>query len=152
MSADFEEEIDKQIADSQRLSKLLERVAELQAEKDRISAEAKAVNKQLEQVEQLAVEALAASGLDGVRAAGKSWYTREFYSVNIPAENKEAVLEAAQEACPELVGVNTTSLKSWLIENRRASEGDALNLAAGTPFDGLVTEYREVRLSHRSLG
>lgn len=146
------DEIDSQLADSQQLAKLLERVAELQAEKDRIGNEMKAISKQLEQVEALAVETLAASGLDGVRAAGKSWYTREFFSVSIPPENREAVLEAAQDACPELVAVNTTSLKSWLVENRRNSEGDSLNLAAGTPFDGLVREYREVRLSHRSLG
>jgi len=151
MSIDME--IDGQLADSQRLSKLLERVAELQAEKDRIDIESKAVGKKLKDAEQMAVEELGASGLDGVRAAGKSWFVREFFSVNIPAENKERVLEIASEACPELVGVNTSSLKSWLNEQRRDAGSEAVGgLASGTPFEGLISEYREMRLSSRSLG
>jgi hypothetical protein len=147
MSIDVE--IDGQVADSQRLSKLLERVAELQAEKDRIAAEAKKVNKALDEAEQMAVEVLGASGLDGVRAAGKSWFTTEFFSVSVPVENRDKVVEIARRECPEYIGVNTSQLKAWLKENR--AEGSE-SLAAGTPFDGLVTEYREVRLSHRTLG
>lgn len=153
MSAAFETEIDGQLADSQRLLKLLERVAELQAEKDRIAAEAKKVNKALDEAEQMAVEVLGASGLDGVRAAGKSWFTREFFSVNVPTENREAVVEAAREAgLEDMVTVNTTTLKSWLIENRGDGQPAEAGLATGTPFDGLVREYREVRLSSRTLG
>lgn len=145
-------EIDGQLEDSQRLSKLLERVAELQAEKDRIEAEAKSVGKALRDAEGMAVEALGASGLDGVRAAGKSWFVREFFSVSIPSENKERVVEIAESECPELVSVNTASLKAWLTEQRRGADATGDSLAAGTPFAGLVTEYREMRLSHRSLG
>lgn len=141
--------IDLETADSQRLSKLLERVAELQAEKDRIANEAKKVNKALDEAEQMAVEVLAASGLDGVRAAGKSWFMQEWFSVSVPNENRDAVLEIASRECPEYVGVNTAQLKAWLKENR--VEGSE-TLAGGTPFDGLVREYREVRLSHRTLG
>lgn len=147
MSIDLE--IDGQIGDSQRLSKLLERVAELQAEKDRLASEAKKVNRALDEAEQMAVEVLAASGLDGVRAAGKSWFTTEFFSVSVPVENRDKVVEIARRECPEYIGVNTSQLKAWLKENR--AEGSE-SLAAGTPFDGLVTEYREVRLSHRTLG
>lgn len=149
----IELEIDGQLADSQQLSKLLERVAELQAEKDRIATEAKKINKSLDEAEQLAVEVLAASGLDGVRAAGKSWFTREFFSVSVPSENREAVVEAAEEAgLSDLIAVNTTTLKSWLVENRGDGQPAEAGLAAGTPFDGLVREYREVRLSSRTLG
>lgn len=147
MSIDLE--IDGQIADSQRLLKLLERVAQLQDEKNRIAAEAKKVNKALDEAEQMAVEVLGASGLDGVRAAGKSWFTQEWFSVSVPAENKDKVVEIASRECPEYVGVNTSQLKAWLKENKR--DGSE-TLAGGTPFDGLVTEYREVRLSHRTLG
>lgn len=151
MSIDVE--IDGQIGESQRLSKLLERVAELQAEKDRLANEAKKINKALDEAEQMAVEVLAASGLDGVRAAGKSWYTREFFSVSVPTENREAVVEAAKDAgLDDLIAVNTTTLKSWLIENRGSEQPAEAGLAAGTPFDGLIREYREVRLSHRTLG
>jgi hypothetical protein len=149
----IELEIDGQLADSQQLSKLLERVAELQAEKERIAIEAKKVNKALDEAEQMAVEVLAASGLDGVRAAGKSWSTREFFSVSVPSENREAVVEAAEEAgLSDLIAVNTTTLKSWLVENRGDGQPAEAGLAAGTPFEGLIDEYREVRLSHRTLG
>jgi hypothetical protein len=148
MSIDLE--IEGQIADSQRLLNLLQKVAELQAEKDRLAAESKAVNKSLDEYEQMAVEVLAASGLDSVRAAGKSWGTRDAFQVSIPAEHKDAVLAIAQTECPELVAVNTASLKSWLIEHR-APDRNA-TLCEGTPFDGLIREYREVRLSHRTVG
>lgn len=141
------------LQESPQLSALLEQIAEVQAERDRIEAEAKAVSKRLKQLEGLAVEQLSLSGLDGVRAAGKSWFLREFFSVSIPTENKERVLEIASDACPELVSVNTASLKSWLMEERRNVDGEApAGLADGTPFAGLISEYREVRLSHRSLG
>lgn len=147
------EELEQVLPDSQRLSKLLERVAELQAEKDRIAAEATKVGKLLKDAEQMAVEVLAASGLDGVRAAGKSWFTREFYSVSVPAENKAAVVAAAKaEGLDDLIAVNTATLKAWLMERRRAVDGESAGLASGTAFDGLVTEFREVRLSHRTLG
>jgi hypothetical protein len=87
-----------------------------------------------------------------VRAAGKSWFVREFFAVSIPTENKERVLEIASEACPELVSVNTASLKSWLLEERRGQDGTEGGLAEGTPFEGLISEFREMRLSHRTLG
>lgn len=145
----IELEIDGQVADSQRLSKLLERVAQLQDEKNRLAAEAKKVNRELDEAEQQAVEVLGASGLDGVRAAGKSWFTTEFFSVSVPADNRDKVLEIARRKCPEYIGINTSQLKAWLKENK--AEGSE-TLAGGTPFDGLVTEYREVRLSHRTLG
>lgn len=135
-----------------QLSNLLERIAGLLEEKDRLAAEAKAVGKELDELEKLAVEQMALAGLDGVRAAGKSWGTRETFQVSIPSEFKDRVLEIAQEACPELVAVNTASLKAWLMERRREAEGGEESLSAGTPFDGLVREYREVRLSHRTVG
>ena len=153
MSTGFENEVSDQLETSQRLSRLLERVAELQAEKDRIAAEATAVGKRLKDAEQMAVEELAASGLDGVRAAGKSWFTREFFSVSVPTENKEKVVAAAKaEGLTDLITVNTATLKAWLSERRKSANGEPTSLAAGTAFDGLVTEFREVRLSHRTVG
>jgi uncharacterized small protein (DUF1192 family) len=138
--------------ESQQLATLLERVAELQAEKERIAAELSKVSRELKGVESLAVEQLALSGLDGVRAAGKSWYVREFFAVSIPEENKDAVLAAARTACPEYIAVNTASLKSYLMERRRDCASRDGGLADGTPFAGLISEYREMRLSHRTLG
>jgi len=136
------------------LKDVLEKIVELQAEKERLAGVAKRTNASLEVLEKLAVEMMAASGLDGVRAAGKSWYLREFFSVSVPAENRQKVVEAAKAEGlgDELVTVNTTTLKSWLVE-RRGSGADANGgLAEGTSFDGLIREFRETRLSHRSVG
>jgi dihydroorotate dehydrogenase len=152
MSSVFDEEVAGQHEQSSQLAAMLERIAELQNEKKMLEAATSKVNGLLKQAESLAVEALAASGLDGVRAAGKSWFTREFFSVSVPAENREAVVEAARDAgLDDLIAVNTTTLKSWLVEQRGADGGDA-GLADGTPFAGLISEYREMRLSHRTLG
>lgn len=142
-------EADVQVTDNQRLSKLLERVAELHAEKDRLAAEAKRINKALDEVEQLAVEALAASGLQRVRVAGKSWGIRESFHISVPSEFRERVIEIARRECPEYICVNTSQLKAWLNENKKE---DGESLSAGTPFDGLIHEYREVRLSRLTLG
>lgn len=135
------------------LARLLERVAALMDEKDRLAAETTRVNKELKELEGLAVEQLSLSGLDGVRAAGKSWSVRESFSVNVPSGSREDVVAAAREACPEMISVNTSSLKAWLVEERkRRGAGGGESLAAGTPFDGLISEYREMRLSHRTVG
>lgn len=148
--------VDESLVEAQQLSKLLERVSSLQDAKERLAAELKKVNKELDELEQLAVEQLSLSGLEGVRAAGKSWYTREWFSVSVPAERRAAVVAAArEEGLDDLIAVNTTTLKAWLLENRATKEGEDANggsLASGTAFDGLVNEYREVRLSHRTLG
>ena len=149
MSSVFDAEVTGQ---SMQLSTLLERVAELQAEKKRLEAEVSKVGATLKEAESMAVEQLNVSGLDGVRAAGKSWHVREFFAVSVPTENREAVVEAAKDAgLDDLIAVNTTTLKSWLMEQRAGDSGDAA-LADGTPFAGLVQEFREMRLSHRTLG
>jgi len=132
------------------LSETLERVAALYDEKDAAEKVVKDIKKRLEQAESLAVEQLAASGLDGVRAAGKSWYLRDFYSVSIPADRKaDAVRIANENGLEDYVAVNTASLKSWLVEQHKERGGDSL--AAGTPFDGIVSEYHETRLSRQTL-
>jgi hypothetical protein len=132
------------------LSETLERVAALYDERDAAEKVVKDIKKRLEQAESLAVEQLAASGLDGVRAAGKSWYLRDFYSVSIPADRKaDAVRIAKENGLEDYVAVNTASLKSWLIEQHKERGGETL--AAGTPWDGIVSEYHETRLSRQTL-
>jgi hypothetical protein len=152
MSAGFEAEIEGQHGQSMKLSAMLERIAELQAEKKRLETATIKVGASLDEASALAVEMLSASGLDGVRAAGKSWFVREFFAVSVPEENKDKVLAVAKAECPEYIGVNTASLKSWLMERRRDSGSTDGGLAEGTPFEGLISEFREMRLSHRTLG
>jgi|DEB0MinimDraft_6_1074348.scaffolds.fasta_scaffold94311_2 hypothetical protein len=132
------------------LSDTLERVAELYDEKAQAEKVLKDIKQRIEQAEGIAVEQLAASGLDGVRAAGKSWYLRDFWSVSIPADRKaDAVRIARENGMDDFIGVNTSSLKSWLNEQHKERGGETL--AAGTPWDGIVSEYHETRLSRQTL-
>lgn len=133
----------------EHLSAMLEKIAGLYDEKAEAEAALKSVKERIETHEKIAVELLAASGLDGVRAAGKSWYLRDFWSVSIPADNKAKVVDTARSSgLEDYVTVNTTSLKSWLTEqNGSGSE----SLSAGTPFEGLVSEYHETRLARQTL-
>jgi len=132
------------------LSDTLERVAELYDEKAQAERVLKDIKQRIEQAEGIAVEQLAASGLDGVRAAGKAWYLRDFWSVSIPADRKaDAVRIARENGMDDFVGVNTSSLKSWLNEQHKERGGETL--AAGTPWEGIVSEYHETRLSRQTL-
>jgi len=132
------------------LSATLERVAALYDEKEAAEKVVKDIKKRLEQAESLAVEQLAASGLDGVRVAGKAWYLRDFYSVSIPADRKaDAVRIANENGLEDYVSVNTASLKAWLKEQHEERGGETL--AAGTPWEGIVSEYHETRLSRQTL-
>lgn len=135
---------------SDSLAAALEKVAELYEQKDEADKALKEIKRQIDSAEKVAVEQLAASGLDGVRAAGKSWYLRDFWSVSIPADRKqEAVAIAENAGLGDFVAVNTASLKSWLVEQHKERGGDSLT--AGTPFEGLVSEYHESRLSRVTL-
>lgn len=135
--------------DGPQLAALLGKVAELIERKSRLAADLKAVNKELDDLEQLAIEQIKMLGLDLVRVAGKSWSVREEFYVSIPAANKDRVMEIAKERCPEMISVSTSSLKSWLKDNR--TEGSE-SLTAGGPFEGLLSEHRELKLAHVTVG
>lgn len=129
------------------LSQILERIAALRDEKTAAEDQVKSINGQLRELESRALELMGMEGLDLVRVAGHSWYRREVYSVSVPEEHKKKVLEVAREVDPELIGVNTTTLKSWLMDRRRDGDDQGESLADGTPFAGLVRESRFLKLS-----
>jgi len=56
---------------------------------------------------------------------------------------------ANENGLEDYVAVNTASLKSWLIEQHKERGGETL--ASGTPWDGIVSEYHETRLSRQTL-
>lgn len=132
-----------------QLAQVLGKVAELTDKKARLTADLKETNKELDELEQLAIEQIRLSGLDLVRVAGKSWSVREEFYVSVPAANKDKVLEIAKEKCPEMISVSTSSLKSWLKDNRR--EGSD-SLVDGSPFAGLISEHREMKLARLTVG
>ena len=136
------------------LSALLSRIVERQAERDSLAASLKSIEKELESLEGLATEGIKASGLDGCRVAGKTWWVDETLLLSVPKENRDAVMAAAEREgiAEELVTVNTATLKSWLIGRVKDSGGSMEEATSGTAFEGLVDEYIKVRLRSRTMG
>lgn len=134
------------------LNELLERVVRKQSEHEEALIRLKALKQELDSIESLAAEALAASGMEKVTCFGRTWRTEVATYLSIPKDNRRLVIEAAgkEGIADELTTVNTSTLKAWLSE--RHGEGDADSLAEGTAFEGLVSEYRAVRLRSRSIG
>lgn len=136
------------------LSDLLAEVARLRDCKAGAEAALKVANDELDRVERLALEALGASGLDGCKVAGRTWWMQESLRLSVNADQRERVLEAAQREgiAEEITTVATATLKSWLAERAKArGRGRGESFVAGTAFDGLVTEFVESQLRSRAL-
>lgn len=147
----------EQMEANDQLAKVLGEVRELKRRKEEIAAELKTVTEQLDELEALACEYFAASGLDGCRAAGYSWYVTESLRLHVPKANREAVLQAAAEEGigDEVLTVQTATLKAWLTERleKAKAEGRMLEKPSdGTAFAGLLSEFVEVRLASRKVG
>jgi hypothetical protein len=137
------------------LSTALEKISQIDREIDVAELAVKELKKRRESLAEIAVEEMTAGRLDGVRVAGRSWRVEWDHSVSATAENKDAVLAAARAAGMEkqLIGVNTSQLKSVLKEMHKAAGKDAREpWADGTAFAGLVSEYVRPVLRHVTVG
>jgi hypothetical protein len=137
------------------LSTALEKISQIDREIDVAELAVKELKKRRESLAEIAVEEMTAGRLDGVRVAGRSWRVEWDHSVSATAENKDAVLAAARAAGMEkqLIGVNTSQLKSVLKEMHKAAGKDAREpWAEGTAFAGLVSEYVRPVLRHVTVG
>jgi hypothetical protein len=136
------------------LSSALEQITQIDREIDAAELTVKELKKRRDKLAELAVEELTAGRLDGVRVAGRSWRIEWEHSVSATAEKQDAILAAARAAGMEaqLVGVNTTRLKSLLKEMSKAAGKDARQpWAEGTPFAGIVSEYVRPVLRHLTI-
>jgi hypothetical protein len=137
------------------LSGLLEEITQLDRQIGTASAQLDDLKKRRASLEQIAVEDMTTQRLDGVRVAGRSWRVEESLHLSVPKDRRDAVLEAARAAGIEdaITTVATTTLKSWLVERAKEAGREAgSSFAAGTPFDGLVCEYTELKLRHVTVG
>lgn len=135
------------------LNEILDAVVKKQAECEELEIRLKKLTKDCQSIEDLAAEALAASGLERVTYAGRSWRVEPVSYLSVPKDNRDAVLQAAynEGIADELTTVNTSTLKSWLIERKKGEGREGGTLAEGTAFDGLVSEYTQIRLRSRSV-
>ena len=134
------------------LSVALDQVLSKQLEFVEATNKAKKLGHELEVLEGIAAELLGASGMDRVVCGGKSWRLEESIYVSVPKINREEVMKAAiaEGIADELTSINTTTLKSWLIE-RQGEDIKTRSAASGTAFDGLLSEHREIRLRCRTV-
>jgi hypothetical protein len=141
-------------AQDSALSTALEQISQIDREIDVAELAVKELKKKREALAEIAVEEMTAGRLDGVRVAGRSWRVEWEHSISATADNRDAVLAAARKAGMEaqLVGVNTSQLKSVLKELHKAAGKDARQpWAEGTPFAGIVSEYVHPVLRHLTV-
>lgn len=141
-------------AQDSALSTALEQISQIDREIDKAELAVKELKKKRNALESIAVEEMTAGRLDGVKVAGRSWRVEWEHSISATADNKDAVLAAARKAGMEaqLVGVNTSQLKSVLKELHKAAGKDARQpWAEGTPFAGVVSEYVHPVLRHLTV-
>jgi hypothetical protein len=137
------------------LSGLLEEITQVDKQIGTLSAQLDDLKKRRASLEQIAVEDMTTQRLDGVRVAGRSWRVEESLHLSVPRDRRDAVLEAARAVGIEdaITTVATTTLKAWLVERAKEAGREAgSSFAAGTPFDGIVGEYTEMKLRHVTVG
>lgn len=137
------------------LSTLLEEITALDRQIGTASAQLDDMKKRRANLEAIAVEDMQTQRLDGVRVAGRSWRVEESLHLSVPKDRRDAVLEAARAVGIEdaITAVATTTLKAWLIERAKEAGREAgASFAGGTPFDGLVGEFTEMKLRHVTVG
>jgi hypothetical protein len=141
--------------ETKALSALLEEISQLDSQIGTASAVVDDLKKKRAHLEALAVEDMTTQRLDGVRVAGRSWRVEETLHVSVPRDRRDAVLEAARAAGIEdaITTVSTPTLKAWLVERAKESGREAGSpFASGTPFEGVVGEYTEMKLRHLTVG
>jgi hypothetical protein len=148
-------------AGAKALVDLLTSLGDLMAERDRLAGEVKLIEQRIDALESAAADSIRGSGLENVRAAGRTWWVQANPHLSVPATNRKAVLEAAAAMGwrDEVEAVAASTLKSLLAD--RLKELDAADkvptetgfpsLVAGTPFAGIVSEFIEPALRSRRV-
>jgi hypothetical protein len=135
------------------LSALLARIVEKQAARDTAAAAVKKMEKEIDELEALASEQLAASGLDGCRVAGKTWWVDEALRRSLTGANREELLKAAKaEKLEDAMTLNPATVKAWLVERAKEKDCPLDQAVVGTKFEGLVGQFVETRLRSRVIG
>ena len=138
---------------TEQLSEILAEISEIDREVKFLEDQIKAASSKRRSLAARASTIMQKQKLDGVKASGRSWRVVMEHRVNAPGAVSDEVMEAAEKAgIRELLSTHsTTALKSWLkenAENRGVPSGESW--LTGTPFEGVVSEYIEPVLRHRS--
>lgn len=133
---------------------LCARIVEQQAKVDAIAEQQKAAKRELDALEKQCAKAISMAGKLQWRSSGRNWTPVVDLHINVTKANRDAVIEAAKKVKLDPVSVNTSTIKGWLREemDKRIDAGTAgERYAEGTVFDGLISEYSELKLSSRKV-
>ena len=137
---------------SQELDDILKQLIEKREEHQAAKKAADVIKEEVERLEFLASEELLGTGLEGVKAHGMNWRVGDQLYLNIPKENREKAIEAARAMhFDSAITVQTTTLKSFLMERVKSGEAQLSDPAAGTPLEGLVKAHIQPKLYGRSV-
>ena len=137
---------------SQELDDILKQLIEKREEHQAAKKAADVIKEEVERLEFLASEELLGTGLEGVKAHGMNWRVGDQLYLNIPKENREKAIEAARQMhFDSAITVQTTTLKSFLMERVKSGEAQLSDPAAGTPLEGLVKAHIQPKLYGRSV-
>lgn len=137
---------------SQELDDILKQLIEKREEHQAAKKAADLIKEEVERLEFLASEELLGTGLEGVKAHGMNWRVGDQLYLNIPKENREKAIEAAREMhFDSAITVQTTTLKSFLMERVKSGEAQLSDPAAGTPLEGLVKAHIQPKLYGRTV-
>lgn len=138
----------------------LEEVSDIDRQIDEHELRIKELKKRREVLERWVIEEMEMQrksgirGAEGARAAGRTYWVEEDFSISVSKDRRDAVLEAARAAGIEdaITTVATTTLKSWLREEaKKADKEVGRPFSGGTPFEGLVSEFTTMKLRHRAV-
>lgn len=136
----------------QGLDDVLKQLLEAREKHQAAKKAADVLKEDVERLEFLASEELLGTGLEGVRAHGHQWRVGDQLYLNIPKENREEAIKAAREMHMDAaVTVQTTTLKSFLMERVKRGEAQLSDPAAGTPLEGLVKAHIQPKLYGRAV-
>lgn len=140
--------------DGSGLSALLDEIKRIDEESAALDSRVEELKKRRDHLEHLAVEAMLASKLDGVRVAGRTWRIEWAHSMSVTTDRRGEVVDAARAEGWEgdVVTINTAKLKALLTERAKDAGTDArVSYTQGTKFDGLVGEYVRPVLRHLTV-
>lgn len=112
----------------------------------------KELKRRREKLEEIAIEQMAASRMErGVPAGGRTWRVQWEHSMSVTKEKSKELMDylRSEGVLDGFLDISTTKVKSWLVEKAAKENRDPKgSYVAGTPVEGLVSDYVRPKLRH----
>lgn len=131
----------------------LERIEAIDREIDALEVQINERQKVRRSLEAIALEEMSAARMErGVPAGARTWRVEWEHSVSLPKDRQAQVMDALRKEGVNvdlLLTLNTSTLKGVLKDRHKEAGKDVrLPFCAGTPLEGLVSEFVRPVLRH----